>query len=1338
MRNLRNIHRSLIQSPQNSELTASAWDVSQAGSIIATFGPTKENALLELKRWNKWEKTWAHIASWDAAESAENYGYDRVLDLHHFSDNATNVIILAAGDIVVVREDPQSSEEKIEIVGTVDAGISAAAWSPDGELLVINTLASTLLYMTRDFENIVDLELTADDFKASNHVSVGWGKKETQFKGKKARALQDPTVPETVDEGILHELDIKTGARKTEISWRGDGAYVALNSIQDSRRVIRIYSREGALESVSEPVDYLMSALSWRPAGNLIASIQRLGRNTKVVFFEKNGLRHGEFDLRLSQAETETWAKDISLKWNVDSSVLAVCFLDRVQLWTMGNYHYYLKQEITCHSHPGPTKSQYHLEWHPEKPLTLLLYSDHHVERLVYASLISSAPTSTPDDYGLVPVIDGKTLKLTPLRIANIPPPMALHELELARNIKDVAILSIIKGNGIRQSIIAVLNEDLCSVFEYDVVSNALAAPTLTWQSSFMRTDESAYAMSLQIASRAERFFDILHNTLDGFFLTTVDVSSEATQWNVDRSFNVPEQTEVLIPQKRTISPEPHILADGPSLSSSSTVGLPRMAHVDPSSTFSVDAVVTSIDPRKGSDPASPNGNIDGLTSEHLVSIKLDENGRFFIKDKCIVKGCTSFITTSAHLIFTTKTLLKFVHLNGRSDSLDVPPDSPESDERCRSIERGAKLVTVIPTISALVLQMPRGNLETIYPRALVLAGIRESIKHKRYKQGLLACRNHRVDMNILHDYNPNQFHSHVNLFIDQVKKVEYIDLFLSQLREEDVTETMYKETLKSSDGKTQHISEQDIKTIYNSQTMDSKVNQICRAFLQAFRSRSFKYLQSTVTAYACMSPPDLSAALLHIANLRKSNSDRTDAMIEHICFLADVNKLYDHALGLYDLELTLLIAQQSQKDPREYLPFLQNIQKMSDLRRKFAIDDHLRRHPKALQHLCDLDTFEEVQTYVVKHGLYHQAMSHYKYQQEKLAQLTRLYADLLQNQGKFSDAGIAYESLRDFASASESYRQAHMWQESLANAGLASFEAERLQSLADSLSETLVETKDLHSAAVIKLDYLEDIPTAARLFCKGYHFADAIRIATLHHRLDLLESVIDPGLNEGMGTMTELLADCKSQLNAQIPRIKELRVKKAEDPFAFWDGDIPGGGDVPDDISIAPTDASTTGGSLFTRYTNRTGTVGTNATRKTSKNRRREERKRARGKKGSVYEEEYLVNSIGRLIERINSVSDEVSRLVVGLLRRRMTEQARSVEAAMLEIVDRCQKCLGEVFQSEKPQDRNDTGPGDNNIHMFEPPAREDSSLEVQDESSEPRKPPIVRDFKGLSLLGG
>jgi elongator complex protein 1 len=112
-----------------------------------------------------------------------------------------------------------------------------------------------------------------------------------------------------------------------------------------------------------------------------------------------------------------------------------------------------------------------------------------------------------------------------------------------------------------------------------------------------------------------------------------------------------------------------------------------------------------------------------------------------------------------------------------------VPPDEPEQDERCRRIERGARLVVVMPTSYSVVLQMPRGNLETIYPRALVLDGIRRAINDNDYYAAFMACRNHRVDMNILHDHAPKKFFENIPLFVAQIKSLAHLDLFLSQLR---------------------------------------------------------------------------------------------------------------------------------------------------------------------------------------------------------------------------------------------------------------------------------------------------------------------------------------------------------------------------------------------------------------------------------------------------------------------------------------------------------------------------------------------------------------------------
>lgn len=373
MRNLRNFHRSLAQSAEGLLLTACAWDVN-TDDLICAFGPTKKDVSLHLKRWKNasaphnlaedTESIYLDIASWDAPCLLPDLQCDEVLSLHYFSDTLTACLVLAGGDLIIVREEPGPGEEKIEIVGSVDAGLCAASWSPDEELLALVTRADTLLYMTRDFENIADATFTADDLKISNHVSVGWGKAETQFKGKGAKALRDPTMPEKIDEGVLSEFD----TRNATISWRGDGAFVATNSIvSNERRVIRVYSREGNLDSVSEPVDGLTGALSWKPSGNLIASIQRFTDHVDVVFFERNGLRHGQFPIRLSIEEMNDWGVDISLVWNLESSVLAVCFLDRIQLWTMGNYHYYLKQEIL--QIKGNAWMSSPLAWHPEKPL---------------------------------------------------------------------------------------------------------------------------------------------------------------------------------------------------------------------------------------------------------------------------------------------------------------------------------------------------------------------------------------------------------------------------------------------------------------------------------------------------------------------------------------------------------------------------------------------------------------------------------------------------------------------------------------------------------------------------------------------------------------------------------------------------------------------------------------------------------------------------------------------------------------------------------------------------------------------------------------------------------
>jgi elongator complex protein 1 len=391
----------------------------------------------------------------------------------------------------------------------------------------------------------------------------------------------------------------------------------------------------------------------------------------------------------------------------------------------------------------------------------------------------------------------------------------------------------------------------------------------------------------------------------------------------------------------------------------------------------------------------------------------------------------------------------------------------------------------------------------------------------------------------------------------------------------------------------------------------------------------------------------------------------------------------------------------------------------MEELRRRYTIDDKLGRYSKALKSLFEMgpEQFSETRSYTIQKELYTDALQLYKYSPEHLKAIMRDYADFLFSMSRFGEAGYAYEYLGETSLAIESYQSAGLWRECLFAAHRAQLPADSLHDLASTLAESLLEAKEYLNAATIFAEHLHDIPAAARALCKGAHYADAMRLVVLHARPELLETAIDPLLTEAFATTSELLAECRGQLAAQTARIAELRQNKLKDPLAYLDGTTEA--DAPDNVSLAPTAASTSGGTLFTRYTGASmGTAATGESRRSSKNRRKDERKRARGKKGSVYEEEYLVNSIRRLIERVDSVRDDTERLLQALFRRGMRENAAALQALVNELLAMLKGCVDEVFTAQQRS-------------VLPPPG--EGEVQPQQQKVEV---PVIRDFEGLSLL--
>lgn len=372
--------------------------------------------------------------------------------------------------------------------------------------------------------------------------------------------------------------------------------------------------------------------------------------------------------------------------------------------------------------------------------------------------------------------------------------------------------------------------------------------------------------------------------------------------------------------------------------------------------------------------------------------------------------------------------------------------------------------------------------------------------------------------------------------------------------------------------------------------------------------------------------------------------------------------------------------------DPREYLPFLTKLNEMDSNLKKFTIDDYLKEHESALKHLF---LYEKVTSrfidYLEVHKLYKLALRLTRREKDEQKKIYFKYASYLANSlQNYNEAGLVYENLNEFSLAKASFINGKNWSKAL------NITRMHFDSTIDDTCEELISLLEYDHAygsiAEIYLEFLNNKDQAIVYFCKSYKFD----IAMIHANgdEDKITKLVDPVVTENFSTLTELVSDFNKQLNSQLNRLRELRLKKETDPFVFYDNDILT--DQRDDISIVASETSTKE-SFFTRYTGKTsGTAKTGVSRKTLKNKRREERKKAKGKKGTVYEEEYLIQSVGRLIERLAATISDLRSLIEILIRRDRIEQAILIQKNLWEVLDFIKQNVEEIYTiSEKDRQR-------------------------------------------------
>ncbi|KAJ6653507.1 hypothetical protein lerEdw1_009179 [Lerista edwardsae] len=974
-----------------------------------------------------------------------------IVGIEDLPDQESVCVATAAGDVILCN----LNTNQLECVGSVNSGLTVMSWSPDQELILLATGQQTLILMTRDFEPITESHIHQDDF--------GEGE----------------LVQQILDAHKVHNcsfVNVEHLHRKCYLLCHG------------------MTTDPG---SPGEEMDNIL-----QPSGSLIASTQGKANKHDVVFFEKNGLLHGEFTLPFQKGQ----AKVNELLWNSDSMILAIWLEELksennskpksyVQLWTTGNYHWYLKQSLHFGGSEGSRIVS--LAWDQENPYRLhILCQQWQYLCYDWHWCTDRSNSEEANDLAQVAVIDGgghtdedSTVKFGAVGGSGFKVSVPLPRLEKSYRID-------IKGR------------------------NPLWLRLFTW----LQDD-----LFLAASPGHTPAHTVIHH---------LNLSSSAEEGHVDISSPVTVDGDIISlccnPKTKVVALQ---LSDGQIMKylwvTETPTVTPWLSNSGSAVCFPAPCTQTAL------------AVIGGEVSNDYENLG-------YVGDNLAVP----------HLALAGLTLLFVSSLLSCITCLDS--SSAPNGETLRKVERGSRIVTMVPQDTKLILQV---------------------------------------------------FLENVELFIKQIDSVNYINLFLTELKEEDFTKTMYPPP-DASNAPELHSSD------------SKKVDLICDAMRTAMENfNAPKYCLSILTSYVKKSPPELETALQRIRALREQaptsvNSISAEEALKYLLYLVDVGELYDHSLGTYDFDLVIMVAEKSQKDPKEYLPFLNKLKEMEINYQRYSIDKYLKRYPKALRHLSKCEAlflpgaehFSEFLNLVKDQNLYTEALKLYLPDTEECKVISSAYGDYLIQKHLPEQAGLIFFRCGAFDKALDAFLMSGSWQQALCAAAELRYTEDKLASLARSMTGKCIERRKYTDAAILLEQYAKDYEEAILLLLEGTAWDEALRLFEKHDNLDA--DVLIP---------TFILQQIYKYSRTDI---LETNFK----PSLLEDLGTP---DCPESDLFSDASSVVTANDTSSKYTHSNSRISA----RSSKNRRKAERKKHSLKEGSPLEDMALLEVLGEIVRSVDGL---------------------------------------------------------------------------------------------------
>ena len=1027
-------------------------------------------------------------------------------------------IILESGVYITI----QTNSEKIKISDLKDfmyervdylLKILSAEISPNLENIVLIFSNCKLLLLNYDFEfiNCCDLDdgdnsdFSLDEFRCKS-ASVSW-RGDSQFFS------------------TLYEIN---GGRKCLV--RDTKLNVFKGPARADNKVV--------FSTAEGPVKNLSDVISWQPSGSLIAYFQQnttmQSTNSSsnlagVLFSEKNCLRHGELWIDLAQLNIEDiQSKKISakfLKWNMDLPLILVYLeiyslnekseidfnsvINVVNVYYRSNYEWALKYSFTL------DKGEKLFACKFSDALSHRLYifytnSKFHSLEFKFEYQNSLTNNNFNEEIGSVAEINGNTIKLSPLGVVNIPPPMCLASIHLPKRIPPFVLtwwknylfalsqnrIDIIEQKNRNYTLTNFLEFDL-DHFRTRLVKSFIFISSINDERSLAHfiihsgiLDEDSHDQILVLTYELEyedgalKFKKLISkhsqkiHRCSGIFNSMMSENLYDQDYFKDREnvLELEDKIDVLSKKKnQNKNEDPDDLFFGLSSSDKNKDSKNSSRNkyfwlvnnnckekifekVYLNVVESDDIIDVDISPEE----TNVISQFEIIKARSVITfnneekiVYLTKNHRLYLDNKLLAIDVTSFEFSQHFLLFTQSSnspynslhllelnkkdfLNQFIIAAGNNEAL-FTQNFNYKGFNIRTIERGAMIVTISKV--NLVLQMPRGNLETIYPRLLVLNLITDLVTiHRQFGQAFEIARKHKINPNFLYDVDPEGFFKNIQLYLKQTDNPDYINLFLNSM------DNVFSEEML-------HLNpDMNTKEDFKKLFINNKVNKICESSRENLRTMNAgnKYITSIIHTHIKKNPPEYLEALKLVQGLKIEEKNKlkieevvntsninnsaklknvkhdhysADKTLEYLCWVVNADILFDFALKTYDFELVIMVAKHTQKDPKEYLPYLKKLQDLQDndpILMKYQINIDLKFYGDALTELSKGGEkyFDKCVELINKHNLHEQAVTLFSKSEEKIYRaIYEQYGSYLKDVKKdILEAGWAYLKANKFA----------------------------------------------------------------------------------------------------------------------------------------------------------------------------------------------------------------------------------------------------------------------------------------------------------------------------------